>query len=159
MSWAFAQAIATSFTSSVLWTLIRGRFREQGLGDKFKRGRRWARTLFAGLELPDALDQVAVLQFAGRGARESVGGGRLVSGKQFIREVFDGLKDTDPASGAVPSTFPLLRTLQLAVNAQDTSTDPHHRVIRELPNRTRARRGRASGGGECGAVASAVQKQ
>ena len=43
--------------------------------------------------------------------------------------LFDGLKGTDPASGAVPATFPLLRTLQLAANAQDTVSDPHHRVI------------------------------
>jgi len=62
-------------------------------------------------------------------APERLGGGRLVTGKQFIREIFDGLKGTDPSSGAVPSTFPLLRTLQLAASAEGTPTDPRRRLI------------------------------
>ena|SRR5262249_35080744 len=74
-------------------------------------------------------DRVVVLQFAGRNSPEDIGGGRLVTGKQFVREILDGLKDTDPTSGAVPSTFPLLRTLQLAAAAQDTPSDPKRRVI------------------------------
>jgi hypothetical protein len=79
--------------------------RERRFADKFKRGRQYIRTFFAGLDLPDDIDQVVILQFAGRGAPETVGGGRLVSGKQFIREVFDGLQGTDPARGAAFASF------------------------------------------------------
>ena len=103
--------------------------REQRFAKKFDHGRRHVRMLFAGFALPETLDQVVLLQFAGRKAPAKVGGGRLVTGRQFIREIFDGLEGTGPASGAVPSTFPLLRTLQLAAAAQDTPTDPQRRVI------------------------------
>src|SRR5271165_2978123 len=40
--------------------------REQRFAEKFKRGRRYIRSLFAGLDVPDDLDQVVVLQFARR---------------------------------------------------------------------------------------------
>ena len=104
--------------------------REQRFRKKFDQGQRHIRdALFQGLTLPETIDRVVVLQFAGRNAPEHIGGGRLVTGKQFVREILDGLKDTDPASGAVPSTFPLLRTLQLAAAAQDTPSDPKRRLI------------------------------
>jgi hypothetical protein len=79
--------------------------------------------------LPETIDRIVLLQFAGVNAPERVGGGRLVTGKQFIREIFEGLRDTRPESGAVPSTFPLLRTLQLAAAAQEVPSNPQRRVI------------------------------
>ena len=97
---------------------------------KFACGRKYIRSVFKGLTLPDGdPDQVALLQFAAPGVT-TVGGARLVTAKQFIREVFDGLKGTSPASGAVPSTLPLLRTLQLAAAAKNTCSSHEQRLVR-----------------------------
>ena len=105
--------------------------RQRRFAAKFARGKLHVRKLFAGLELPQTIDQVAVIQFAGGNAPEQIGGGRLITSKQLIREIFDGLKGKRPASGAVPSTSPLLRTLQLAADTQTVPSDPRHRVIPE----------------------------
>jgi hypothetical protein len=107
------------------WAVREERFRK-----KFDQGQRHIKhAIFQDFTLPETIDGVVVLQFAGRNSPEHIGGGRLVTGKQFVREILDGLKNTDPASGAVPSTFPLLRTLQLAAAAQDTPSDPKRRLI------------------------------
>jgi hypothetical protein len=97
---------------------LQGQKREQKFAGKFERGRRYIRDVFNGIELPDELDQVVLLQFASSKSPRTLGGGRLVTVREFINEVFDGLKATSPSSGAVPSTLPLLRTLQLAADAK-----------------------------------------
>ena len=94
--------------------------RQQRYSLKFERGRKHIKDAFIGVPLPDLLDQVCILQFAGSDKRE-IGGGRILSVRDFIHEIFDGLEHTSPASGAVPSTFPLLRTLQLAANVGKSS--------------------------------------
>jgi hypothetical protein len=88
----------------------------------------YAKNVFKGFALPDDIDQVALLQFSGDKAE--IGGARIVTVKSFIREILDGLKGTSPASGAVPSTFPLIRTLQLAIHAQGAESNPRNRLIR-----------------------------
>lgn len=96
---------------------------------KFERGRKYIKkAVFKGLVLPEILDQVALLQYAPDTIR-TVGGQRLVTVKQFIQEVFDGLKGDSPASRAVPSTLPLLRTLQLAAYAKDAVFVPENSLI------------------------------
>ncbi len=105
------------------------KIRNEKFAKKFERGRKYIKSVFKGLVLPQKLDQVALLQFATHTNHE-VGGARLVTGKQFIREVFDGLKGTSPSSGAVPSTLPLLRTLQLAADAEHTVSAPEQRLVR-----------------------------
>lgn len=109
--------------------------RQRRFAAKFVRGKLYVRKQFAGMELPQTIDHVAVLQFVGGNAPDQLGGGRIISTKQLIREIFDGLKGKRPASGAVPSTFPLLRTLQLAADAQTVPSDPRHRVIPEASTR------------------------
>jgi hypothetical protein len=104
--------------------------RHASFAKKFACGRKYIKLIFEGLTLPDGdPDQVALLQFAAPGVT-NVGGARLVTGKQFIREVFDGLRGTSPSSGAVPSTLPLLRTLQLATTADKTPSSAEQRLIR-----------------------------
>src|SRR5579875_3875770 len=97
--------------------------RDKVFSKKFERGRKFVKTVFEGFTVPNAPDQVALLQFAS-GNRQQIGGGRVITGKQFIREIWDGLRGTSPASGAVPSTLPLVRTLQLAAAAQPTPSNP-----------------------------------
>jgi hypothetical protein len=104
--------------------------REKRFRPKLERGRKYTRGLFPGLTVPSDLDQVVLLQFATHRSGSVIGGARLVTGRELVREIFDGLAHTSPAKGAVPSTFPLLRTLQLAADARTTPSAPSHRLIR-----------------------------
>ena len=102
--------------------------REARFAAKFERGRRYIKDVFHGFGIPDELEQVAVLQFAS-GKVRSFGGARLVTVRELIHEIYDGLRGTSPQSKAVPSNLPLLRTLQLAVDATKGSLS-EHRLLR-----------------------------
>lgn len=92
--------------------------REKRFTDKFERGRKHIEQVFVGLSVdPSKLDFVAVLQFPNKGVT-TLGGGRLLHTRDLVHEIFHGLAGSTPASGAVPSNLPLLRTLQLAADAQ-----------------------------------------
>jgi hypothetical protein len=91
--------------------------REIRFAGKFERGRRFARQFFSFVPNEVPLDQVALLHFAPPSDRR-VGGGRLVTGKEFVREILSGLDDTSSATSAVPTSLPLIRTLQLANEAR-----------------------------------------
>jgi hypothetical protein len=104
--------------------------RQHRFAGKFERGRAYIKHVFEGLTLPEHLDQVVLLHYASPShSPRMIGSGRLVTVKEFVREMMDGLKGKSTASGAVPSTFPLLRTLQLVSEALPAS-DPNHRLIR-----------------------------
>ncbi len=95
---------------------------------KFERGRRFIKDVFRGVPLPSDPEQIAVLQFASGNVRD-YGGARLVTVRELIHEIYDGLKATSPFSKAVPSNLPLLRTLQLAADATKGALS-QHRLIR-----------------------------
>lgn len=82
---------------------------------KFQRGRTYVPSLFSGLDLPTTLDQVALLQFGG-GDRATLAGARLVWVADFVADMLSDLQSRRPDKAAVPSTLPLLRTLQLAAH-------------------------------------------
>lgn len=87
--------------------------REFRFTQKFERGRRFIPQLFDGLVTETMPDQVALMQFGG-GLRKELGGGRLVWVSDFVGDIIARLSSKSPAKEAVPSTLPLLRTLQLA---------------------------------------------
>jgi hypothetical protein len=87
--------------------------REERFAAKFERGRKHISALFEGLDITDEPDQVALLQFGG-GGRTHVGGSRIVWVADFVQDMISELALRSPDKRAVPSTFPLLRTLQLA---------------------------------------------
>jgi hypothetical protein len=105
--------------------------RQERFALKFERGRKHIQDVFSGVTLPAELEQIAVLQFAS-GRVRSYGGARLVTVREFIHEVYDGLRGTSPYSKAIPSNLPLLRTLQLAADATKGSLSTH-RVLRNTP--------------------------
>ncbi|MDX2276957.1 MAG: hypothetical protein NW206_16020 [Hyphomonadaceae bacterium] len=96
--------------------------RERRFAGKFERGRRYARDLFSGMDLPEHIDQVALLQFVS-GKRTELAGARIVTGNGFINEIMRRLARTSPAKSAVPSILPLIRTLQLAASAAKATDD------------------------------------
>lgn len=87
--------------------------RERRFTAKFERGRRHIVSLFGGLDIDAEPDQVALLQLGG-GPRTHVGGGRIVWVADFIADILAGLSTRSPDKMAVPSTLPLIRTMQLA---------------------------------------------
>lgn len=89
--------------------------REFRFTSKFERGRKYVPSLFAGLDLPTNVDQVALLQFGG-GERTELGGARLIWVADFVADMLTSLKSQRPDKAAIPSTLPLLRTLQLAAH-------------------------------------------
>lgn len=92
---------------------------------KFERGRKYIPSLFHGIEGECKLDQVALMQLGG-GDRTTLGGARLVWVQDFVADMLSALAKTSPDKQAVPSTLPLVRSLQLAAQLPRK---------RKLPNR------------------------
>jgi hypothetical protein len=87
--------------------------RELRFAAKFERGRNYIKDVFHDIADEHKLDQVALLQFAG-GVKATVGGARVVCVADFVSDIVNALAKKHPAREAVPSTWPLVRTLQLA---------------------------------------------
>lgn len=105
--------------------------REDRYSKKFERGKRFIKDAFKGIKLPDTLEQVLVLQFASNKV-QSFGGIRIVTVREFIHEMYDGLKGTSPSSKAVSSNLPLLRTVQLAADATHGALTDRRIIRKEL---------------------------
>jgi hypothetical protein len=102
--------------------------REKRFKLKFERGQQHIPALFHGLSQDRKLDQVALLMFGG-GDREQVGGGRLVWVGDFIGDILEHLSTKHPAKKAVPSTLPLIRSLQLAAHRTPSRKCKHRLLI------------------------------
>jgi hypothetical protein len=111
--------------------------RERKFKAKFERGQRYMRGLFPGLPIPEGLDQIVLHQFA-KQRGQKIGGGRLVTVRELVHKITLGLKGTSPASGAVPSNLPLLRTLQVAADAWAKGKLTDNRIIPETLRRITA---------------------
>ena len=98
--------------------------RDERFHRKFEAGRRHIPELFKGLELPEVVEQIALLGFASKQNRTSIGGGKLLLVDELLREIFTSLKDRRIASSAVPEDKPILRTLQYVAE--------HRRVVAEV---------------------------
>jgi hypothetical protein len=97
---------------------------------KFARGREFSRTVLKGLALPDSLDQVLLLVFAG-GAKKSIGEARVILLPEFLAEMKEGLAGKKLTSGMVPETLPLLRTVHFVMAGQRTVSNGA-RLVRDL---------------------------
>lgn len=86
--------------------------REERFHKKFRAGQKYIPGLFAGLNIPKNVEQIALLQFASKRSRVTLGGGRLVLVSELLVEILTGLRDHRVAASAVPEDKPILRTLQ-----------------------------------------------
>lgn len=103
--------------------------REKSFKRKFAMGREHAPSLFSGMVLPSALDQVVVHGLASAADQHrELGGGRLVTSQELTAEIVSGIPATS-WKNAVPEKFPLLRTLQFAKMAGAEVSAPHARLI------------------------------
>jgi hypothetical protein len=73
---------------------------------KFEAGRKHIPTLFRGLEMPSAIEQVAILMFASTRNVKTLGGGRVILVGEFLSAIFRELRSKHPAKQAVPENLP-----------------------------------------------------
>lgn len=103
--------------------------REERISLKFERGRRFIEKVFDAPTLPTTMKQEAVSQFPSTSV-QTIGKARIISVRDLVHETYAGLSHITPMIGAVAVTLPLLRTLQLAADANRTPSR-HARLIAE----------------------------
>lgn len=90
--------------------------REERYAKKFEAGRRHIPQLFAGIDLPDDIEQVALLVYGSTANRKTLGGGRIMSMAEFMAEIRATLAGRAIERAAAPEGFPTLRALQFAAH-------------------------------------------
>lgn len=94
--------------------------RERRYKKKFAAGRKHIPGLFDGIEIPDEIEQIALLVFASTKNHSTLGGGRLMILDELLAEILDGLAKTGIAKSAVPEQLPIVRTLQFVSHYRQT---------------------------------------
>ena len=89
--------------------------REKEFLKKFDAGRKYIPSLFTGLDLPEDIDKIAIFFFGSKQNHPIIGGGKVILIDELIEEILLEIKDKPLASQAIPEHFPLLRTLQYAI--------------------------------------------
>jgi hypothetical protein len=86
---------------------------------KFAAGKKYIPALFTGLQVPDTIEQIAVFGYGGKGPTpDDFAGGRVVLAKELLSEITDGLAEKRVATGAIPESYYLLRTIQFMIDPQ-----------------------------------------
>jgi len=93
--------------------------RDERYGRKFELGREYIPAIFEGFEIPTEIDQMAVLVFASKQNRDTVGGGRIVLIQDLLQEIFRHLLSLDIYSSVIPEHLPILRSFQFATQYRD----------------------------------------
>jgi len=93
--------------------------RERRYKKKFEAGRKHIPALFAGLDIPKDIEQVAVLVFASKRNRHTLAGARILLVGELLEQIFATLGETDVAHNAVPENLPILRSFQFVVFYRD----------------------------------------
>ena len=88
---------------------------------KFEAGRKYIPELFGGSPIPTTIEQYAVLVFASRGERATLGGAKLMIADELVAEILAVLRSKHLAKAAVPEQFPLVRTLQYVAHYRDAT--------------------------------------
>jgi hypothetical protein len=90
--------------------------RERRFSKKFDAGRKYIPKLFEGSKLPRKIEQIALFVYGG-GGRTTLAGGRVMFIKDFMFEIMEELYSNwrHLKNKAIPEGYPLLRTLQMAV--------------------------------------------
>lgn len=94
--------------------------REAKFSRKFKAGKVYIPNLFAGLEPLPEIEYVALIGIGSARSHASVGGGRVQTVCDLLREIRDTIPH-DFSSQAVPEQFVILRSLQFAAECWEKS--------------------------------------
>lgn len=98
--------------------------REKRYAKKFEAGRKYIPGLFAGLDLPPDIEQVALLVFGSSSGRTKIGGGKILMIANFMNEIRKEIRTRRVDKAAVPEQYQLLRALQFAANYWNDATRP-----------------------------------
>jgi len=88
--------------------------REARYVKKFEAGRKYIPSLFGGLNLPNKIEQIALLGFGSNKNMKKLGGGRIMTSADLLADITVGIGAMRISSAAIPEQFPLLRTIQFA---------------------------------------------
>jgi len=88
--------------------------REARYAKKFAAGKKYIRDVFKGIDLPDQIEQIALLGFASTANIKTLAGGKIMTSAQFLQEITSEIGRLKIASAAIPEQYPLLRTIQFA---------------------------------------------
>lgn len=88
--------------------------REVRYAKKFAAGKNYIQDVFRGIELPEQLEQIALLGFASNANVTHLAGGKILTSAQFLHEITQEIGGLKIASAAIPEQYPLLRTIQFA---------------------------------------------
>jgi hypothetical protein len=94
--------------------------RERRFQKKFDAGKQYIPTLFAGLELPQEIDQRAVFVFASNKVHQTVGGGRVMHVREILQEIFGELKSKSLFNSTIPEHLAILRSFQFVAEYRGT---------------------------------------
>lgn len=86
---------------------------------KFEAGRRYIPDIFKGSELPEKIDQIAVLVSASKATHKMLGGGRIVLMGELLEDIFGKLKDKKLGKAAIPEHLTVLRSFQFVAEYRD----------------------------------------
>ena len=86
--------------------------RERRFSKKFEAGKKYIPDLFEGLDIPEEIEQIALLVFASKQNHQKIGGGMIALGNELLAEILKELQSRSIYSNAIPEHFPILRTLQ-----------------------------------------------
>jgi len=87
--------------------------REKRFKKKFDAGKKYIPSLFKGLKIPNNIEQIAILIFASKSNRKSLGEGELMLGSELLEKIFQDIQNHGTIySHAIPEQFPILRAFQ-----------------------------------------------
>lgn len=89
--------------------------RERRFRAKFDAGRKHIPGLFPGLDLPEKIEQIALLLSASKVNHPTLGGATVQLASDLMREIMESLGDRKAMEKTVPEHHALLRTLQFVV--------------------------------------------
>jgi len=97
--------------------------RERRYSKKFEAGRKYIPGLFTGLDIPNEIEQIAILVFGSNLNHDEIGGGKIIIIKDLLKEIFHELRDKHLASTAIPEHLMILRSFQFATEYRKTIMD------------------------------------
>ena len=86
--------------------------REARYAKKFAAGRKYIPEIFAGFELPEQIEQIALLVLPNKGVHQTLAGGKVMTVAELLEEIFVGIKDLSIYKNSIPEDKPLLRSFQ-----------------------------------------------
>ena len=69
---------------------------------KFEAGRKYIPELFLGIEIPEHIEQIALLGFASKANRDQLAGGRIMLVPELLSEIANAIRSRKIQSAAVP---------------------------------------------------------